>query len=193
MRSSIPLTNLAINLSHWKGDLALVVRALDEVPADVRGYSYWDARSFILYGLGDFEGAMEADRQRVGLLQPGDEWQFSITARVREAQGDVAGARTEYLAQLPIAERKSAEFPELVGPYLELARIHAGLGNKAPVLAAARKSVELQRPHEYRRTAATYFRSAPYNVLTQVLDCMGAYRSHSAHKTFGFAQRGDLR
>jgi tetratricopeptide (TPR) repeat protein len=125
---------------HWSGDGDRMLRTIDEIPAAIRDEAYWGVRAMVHYWVGDYAGALEANSRestvnsfRIRVFQ---------AAEIREAMGDLAGARRDYAAALPIAQQLCQQYPKVRMPQAMLALTYAGLGRKDDAVAAARKNVE---------------------------------------------------
>jgi tetratricopeptide (TPR) repeat protein len=148
-QSSLPLSNRARVLLRWKGDARLAFASVEQVRMDrLTGASFknvvWLARA-----AGENAKALEYIRQAnwsVTLAQ----WEYVIrdllSAQTKEGMGDSEGARRDYLAALPIAERTRDAHPGSWRAYVTLAQVYAGLGRREEALTAVRKSLEILPP-----------------------------------------------
>jgi tetratricopeptide (TPR) repeat protein len=148
-QSGLPLSNRARVLLRWKGDAKLAFASLEQVRIDrLTGASFknvvWFARA-----AGENAKALEHVRQANWSVVLG-QWEYVIrdllSAQTREAMGDSEGARRDYLAALPIAERTRDAHQGSQRAYVTLSQVYAGLGRREDALAAVRKSLELMPP-----------------------------------------------
>ncbi len=171
--TSIPQTNRARVAWESKADRALVTRMLDDVSGAIRGDRYWGVRALQLYACGDFPGALaavehvpeRADFFRVRSL---------FTAEVREAMGDVAGARADYLKALPIVENMVRDYAAHPTPLVEFALVQAALGRKEEAYATVRRAAEIGRPEGYVGEAAGEIYPGVYKGLARIHARFGA-------------------
>lgn len=189
----------AATYRNWKGDLALALRTLEtvrptETSDDADAGFYWWTKSTFLAAMGNFEGATEA-AARMPEITPTPFFYHSREfhfARIREAAGDAAGARTHYERALVIAERYQRDTPRKVRAHTQLALIYSGLGRHPEAWASAQKAVEIVPPSENPYVAAR----AGLRVMAQVAARSG--RMEEALKIVrdqvaaGFWRRHDL-
>jgi tetratricopeptide (TPR) repeat protein len=150
------LTEKAIVMRNWKGDLALTLQTLELAApsklsdADARG-RYWRTRSTFLLAQGSYAEALGA------LAQAGTDvvsTQFfyhtvpQLQGAILEAQGDAVAARTAYERALLLAEAYRAANPKVLRSHTSLALVYAALGRDDEARASAERCLQVVPPAE---------------------------------------------
>ena len=147
--SNSAIASRALTLFAWQGDPAAAADSAPSLSPD--RISPAGLRTFVLLNLaaGRHDRALELAAGApwtVGLGTLSYEFRDLMSAQIRQARGDTAGAKRDYLAALVEAERIRDLRPRSPRIYGPLALIYAGLGRKDEALAAARKGLDLVTP-----------------------------------------------